>query len=319
MYSKPKECSDYTGDSKSVCEANYKPLDDDYKCAFIDNKCIEIPNYAYCSSYRKKDKALCESIVLSDSHSVKCVLQNEVCTKVDIECAEAKSAEECSKITLKDSEKKHCVFYNNQCIEKYISCNAYDGDDDVEKIDKSICEGILDQKCNYKNDTAKGECVVDTQKNCSDFKVDLYSTECISHILDDNTKKCVYENGVCSTKQKSCLELAFVSETEEEKKSKCESAPTSSNKQCTINSDKSGCREVDKENGGNSGDNDNTDGKDNESTNKPNTSPDDGNNGNNGNQQSGESQENNGNNEKNYSKGQSLNRLFIILCFYLLF
>lgn len=306
----PKECSDYTGDSKQICETNYQPLDTDYKCVFIDNKCVERPKYQYCSSYRQKDQSICESIVLSDIYSTKCILQNGICTKVDIPCTDATNAEECSEIILKDNTKKHCVFYNNQCVEKYRSCSDYYGD--VEKINKAICEGIIDEKCIFSNETEeqpKGNCKIDDNKNCTDFKVDVYSAGCISYTdtLDDKTKKCVYNSGICLTTAKYCLELTFTDEEEEEDiKSKCESAPTSGdNKKCTINSDGSGCKEIDKDKGG-SGENNGDSGE-----NKGDSGGDNGNNDNN----NGDSQNNN---ENNFTKGQYLNKLLIILYLYLL-
>ena len=64
------------------------------------------------------------------------------------------------------------------------------------------------------------------------------------------TKKCVFENNVCSSKPKTCLELSsFTTDiTYSQREEICENAETSSDKKvCRINKDKNKCIEKIKE------------------------------------------------------------------------
>lgn len=255
---KKKECSDYTGDLETECITNYEPLDEtNYKCAFKDNKCIEIPSYSYCSQYIGKDKNICESINLSDSPTYKCSLVNERCQKVEKPCLDGKNIEGCEGITPKDS-KKECVFLNGICTEQYKTCEDYNDDANVKKITRDICESIISKETDNDGNTviktcvyaegageAKGSCT-SRKKYCEDFSSELYQTNCNSIPLTDKTQKCIYNAGTCSVSKKNCLDVIFpVGEKDIE--TKCNSLPVEGqNKICTVRSDNKGCKEEDK-------------------------------------------------------------------------
>ena len=252
-----KECSDYKGDKKDECETNYAPLDDDYKCVFKDNKCVEQSVYTSCSAYRGKDKDICESIIPlrsngeTDTYSIKCLLQNGVCSRVEKPCSDGKSAVECLSIIPMNSN-KICVFTENKCIEQYKTCALYEGDSTVKTIDENTCKKIIstDNKvCKYTKNAGennRGTCIGEAKK-CNDFNAELYQTQCTDIQLKDNSKKCVYNiGGTCEKTQKNCLELTFES-TDKDVETICQNAPTEdANKICSINSDKTGCNEIDK-------------------------------------------------------------------------
>lgn len=298
-----KECSDYKGDKKDECETKYAPLDDDYKCVFKDNKCVEQSVYTSCSAYRGKDKNICESIIPlrgnseTDTYSIKCLLQNGVCSRVEKPCSDGKNAVECSLIIPMNSNKR-CVFTENKCIEQYQTCALYESDISVTTIDENTCKKIIskdDKVCKYTENAGennRGTCIGETKK-CNDFNAELYQTQCTDIQLKDNSKKCVYNiGGTCAITQKNCLELTFES-TDKDVETICQNAPTEdANKICSINSDKTGCNEIDKPKEETT-----------TSTPKPTTKPTTTDKGTNDNQE----------NSNNYESKQCLNKLLIII------
>lgn len=299
---KKKDCSDYKGNMEDECKDKsiYSPLDDtNYECAFIDNKCVEQPiqTNTYCSDYRGTNKEICESITLADStsYSVKCIFKDNICMKYETQCSDATSEKECYSIILKNNNKKHCVYINNQCQEQYRTCkNYFDDVSDDDIINKTICENIVGDKCEYTAPTiseTKGNC--ESNNKCVDFKVEYIQDQCLLKAPVDFTKKCVYSNKKCKKEAKTCLELStFVGNpSDTDKESACKKAQASTNKECALKVDKTGCKEIDKIT------NDN---------NESNPSSQDNNNNNNNNN-------NNQDENNNSSKIQHLNELIIII------
>lgn len=301
-----KKCSEYKGDNEEECK-NCEAIDTtNNECVYVNNQCIEQPKtFKFCSDYRGKDEKICESIkpLKPDetpyTYSVKCQIKNNKCILIEQECSAITNKEECFATKLEDVE-KICVFDNNQCKEQYKDCatfQSHKGTD--ETVNKNTCESLIGETCIY--NTGTGTCQAATQE-CKHFNPDLYEIqkECTDTTLDDKTKKCVYKNGKCSKKTKTCLELSeFESQTpslsKEQKESACKNAESSEeNKECTLKDDETGCKEVNKSE--NSKD---------EDIKSPDTSKTDSN---------GDSNQDSGN-EGNTSNFQCLNKLLIfIIC-----
>ena len=257
-----KICSDYTGNDWHECENKYRASYSGKICAFIDNKCIEKypiqqdDSYSYCSNYRGTNREECEAILTSNGK--KCYYNETFGCMVQKKCSEAKSELECNKMTPEDSAIKQCAYINGQCVEQYKSCSYYNT---YEKdIEQSICEDIRininsqnynTHYCKFTASTTGGKNKCASQKReCSEFILAPLQNQCTSLTISDKTKKCVFENNVCSSKPKTCLELDSLTSITNlsEREEICENAETSSDKKvCRINGNKNGCIEKIKE------------------------------------------------------------------------
>ena len=238
------ECQQFSADDKdSACFLV------DGKCVQQKNY-----DYKNCDDYLGKDKSICESIQpkyikYNDEYyydlSRKCVYNTEyeICEEEKKTCSEARNADECKSI--KPSVlNKECVYKDNSCVEQYDSCESYATSG--ETIDQTKCENIIlsdnQKKCTYSSNTCKTE-----TKKCSDFKVDLFQSSCYAFDPSDDTKKCTYSNNACTiTDKKTCLELFG---SQDATKEICEAASTTSDKRsCALSSTGNGCEEVNKQN-----------------------------------------------------------------------
>lgn len=280
----PKECEDYKNNSEYECINNYKPLDEDYKCVFTGGSCTGVLKQKEYCYQGDKSKEICEAIIPKnngENYSIKCKFEDSKCVRVEKPCEDYTpgGSEICSSIIPKDQNKK-CILRNTQCVEEYKTCKAYNDDKSVTSISKTTCESIISndgKKCKYTagDGQNKATCTSDTTNICDntlfDQEVSL-SSACASIKLSDISKKCYFENGECSSKSKTCLELVF-NGNEEGIENMCKSAKTSDDdeKKCIISSDKKRCLEVDKDlviedepsgPGGNGNTNDSTNGND---------------------------------------------------------
>ena len=268
----PRECEEHTEDNEYECINNYKPLDENYICAFnkakeVGKKCVQRLKYEYEYCYLgDEDKNTCESIKPKnndENDSIKCSYDNTngKCIRIEKPCSDGKSAKECSLIIPKNS-KKICIWKkeNEQstsltCNEQYKTCEDFNNDKDDEETNTSTleekCKGIISidgKQCKYTPATApttRGTCSGEA-KSCSEFDSDEFENACISIPLNDITKKCVYESGDCKLETKSCSELVF-NGNESGIEEKCNKAKVSDkNNVCISSSDKKSCIEVDK-------------------------------------------------------------------------
>ena len=213
-----KICSNYLGNDEEECTNKYIASDFINKCAFINNTCIDF-QYKNCSDYRGTSKEICESIRpyyfegIYDENQVdpnsRCVYYvDKGCKRESSKCFEATTENDCLNIKLSDS-KKMCVFINNQCKEQYASCELYQTNEDT--IDQSGCESIVFplEKCVYTapdTDGQKGTCTTRKRYSC-EFKTELLNQFCSSIILTDKSKYCSFSNNVCSENTKYCLNV----------------------------------------------------------------------------------------------------------------
>ena len=236
-----RECSEYTGNSEFVCNYYFKSLDPNKGCALIGGKCIE--QYQFCSDYRGNDKITCESIKLSNN-GFKCVLdEKEGCIRKNKGCSEATNAADCSRMIPSDRSKKQCIFYDGKCTEQFINCNNYD-----ENVEKTVCENIIPnyyyaEKCEYQSGTPNICRSVD--KECNEYNIQNLKSFCEMITPSKIQKKCVFSNNSCSEADKTCLELSNNYSVNE---NICKAATTSdpNNKICSLKTDKSGCQEINK-------------------------------------------------------------------------
>ena len=267
-----KACSEYSGKSEAEC-STYKASSTDKTCSIVNGKCIETLTLNYCSDYKGTNKEECESIQphyndgtndnLVDGSS-KCVFATEGCIKESKKCGEAKSELECTYIIPSDNNKQ-CAFVNNACVEQYKTCQLYNENEEAAKFSQTGCESIIfneasypftQYKCKYTAPTtgaAKGTCER-VARSCSEFKAELIKNQCttITTSLSDISKKCVFNSNVntCSLIGKTCLELNSVTLTDPtaDLEQICKNAVTSSSeKNCSVKDDDSGCEEIDKE------------------------------------------------------------------------
>ena len=183
--------------------------DNNKKCAYIENKCIEQPSS--CDE-NEEDKKACENIYLVNEPYYKCtIVKDEKCEKKKRLCSEysGNEEEECNNYGTSDNTSKYCTIYNGKCTEQYRFCSDYLG------MDQELCESIIPydsstegssttftQLTNYK-------CIYDSKvgcmriaKGCSEAKT---STQCLSMTPSDtNKKQCVFYNGQCSEEFKTC-------------------------------------------------------------------------------------------------------------------
>lgn len=250
-----KLCSDYLGNEEFECISKYFGSDDLHSCKFINNKCYDPSIYKYCSDYKGSNKLECESIQPYkyneengiDSNS-RCIFkENEGCIRQSYKCSDAKSESHCNSLSsiYPTESKKKCVFINNQCKEQYKTCEDYAENEEV--IDPHVCESmvvddILINKCVYgapAEEGEKGSCTTGN-KICSDFKIELLNSQCITLTLLDHSKKCEFSNNICSDTKKNCDEMEAGSSNEI-----CNSAIVSAkNHLCIKKQDNSGCEEI---------------------------------------------------------------------------
>ena len=242
---KSKICSDYLGNNEKECTDKFISSDYINKCSFINNKCIDFP-YKYCSDYRGTNKEICESIRpyyyegIYDENQIdptsRCIYyEGKGCKRESNKCSSAKSEYDCFNLKLSDSNKM-CFFINNQCIEQYSSCLNYQNNE--PNIDKVGCESLVFplEKCIYEppaTNGQKGTCTT-KQKNCSEFKKELFNIACYGIILTDKSKYCSFSNNVCSENKKYCSDI-----TEGATDEICNSAKVSyPTNECVRNGDK---------------------------------------------------------------------------------
>ena len=181
------------------------------------------------------------------------------CLKEHIKCSEAKTESECISLIPEDTNKQ-CAFFGTSCVEQYKTCNLYYqkektiNKDQCENIkinlagDTTISEKYSTHYCKYTASTTEGQkstCVA-TRRKCAELIPSSVKSLCTSHTTE-NAKKCVYENNVCLSKAKTCLELKDVIFTGDELSKIdeiCSEAKTSSDDYtCEINDKDNGCVE----------------------------------------------------------------------------
>ena len=265
---------------KIECEYYKERLTEDHYCSSLSNniddgktRCVEkngkcTSQYTSCESYEGGDEKICKAILKENKYSnQKCVLNsNNKCVTEQKSCTEYEgdNYSECENNFKASSNDKRCVFINNKCIEQFKTCALYEQETTIDKTtcesirikDESDLTGAHDYPTYYckwadpASGATKGTCTA-TKRGCTEFNIDDYKTDCGSTITAAvETDKCVYNNKVCSTKAKTCLELDYIrSITGDQVKDICKNRETSSsNLICEANEDLDGCYEKQKPN-----------------------------------------------------------------------
>ena len=229
-----KYCEWYSSASSSTCRENYK----------------------YCSDYRGTSTTTCQNILPYDKETTtldlayKCDIKDPSvgCEKVPKECSAGNGNKIlCEKISsvLKDNKFKYCAFIAGSCIEHYKTCELVDEDkltpSSTSKCTSNIPQGeYITGICETYTDNEKTKCKAKTTSKCTLFRVGYYQDLCLSI----NANCYYYSDGSCLTQSKSCGDIKFYSENDNNKDI-CEAfIPADEDKICALKEDKSGCEEV---------------------------------------------------------------------------
>lgn len=241
--SKNKKCSEALNEDECEIIKNIGISEQNKICDFISGSCQE--NYKYCSDYTGTDETICKNIKPYDDSGInidnnyKCSIEEDICKKVPKDCVDAGSNRFlCANISsiIKNNDKKYCSFYQNNCREDYKACEYFST---IYSTGQSICEGIIQEnseipRCEF-NKNYKCKPV----EHCHLFNKDDYANLCHKINL-----KCKYEKGICKKVEKSCSEIIFYTESEENEQICKSFKPINIDKICRIKKDKSGCEEV---------------------------------------------------------------------------
>ena len=214
------ECEDYKvrlhGDHECAdLSVNIEDNDPQvFQCSLESNgKCAK--GYIRCSSYKGKDKGICESIKASQDN-YKCVLEH------DKECKEKQKL--CSEYTGDDAticniyytpsssakELKECRLVKGVCSEQYkrVASEEIHYCSDYRGNDKQVCENIkpYDETDSFEDPSAK--CVYNNtygcmreEKKCGDT---ISESVCLSITLKDSNKQCAFIGNRCVEQFKTC-------------------------------------------------------------------------------------------------------------------
>jgi hypothetical protein len=187
------------------------------KCISTEEGCREV--YRTCDLYNSlatnKKKEDCESIILSDS-SKKCVFSEGVCSTKAKECSDFTNSNACNSYIPQNSEKKKCNFIDDKCVEQYKTCEIYN-----QETNKTLqeCQKIVPYHQNYDYLDDYSKCVFDDgqclrkKKECNEI---TNSNTCNNHVLENQNKRCIYENNQCKEIYGSCSNYNKESDIEEE-------------------------------------------------------------------------------------------------------
>ena len=241
------ETSGVTDPDKKYCYYGY-----DYNMS--TTHCYE--NYKYCSDYRGNKPNICKNIQPYDEsgknldYAYKCEIKdtNVGCEKVPKECSEASNKIQCDYISpvINDKRIKYCLYHNGQCNEEYKTCEDVN-EEEIDTNFNSKCSNnlptdYLKTKCETKTENGKTKCVSKTM--CDTFNSRQYDLLCMNINLN-----CTYRTSTktCSKRAKTCNQINFYDDNNDNE-SICKSTKTSdNNKICILRDDKSGCKEVWKE------------------------------------------------------------------------
>lgn len=259
--SKNKICSEAT--SKEECKLIEKTgvSDPDRKYCEWDStgsNCRE--NYKYCSDYRPTT-SYTDSTIISTCEKIKpfnpetntldlaykCAVKDPKvgCEKVPKDCSDADSNKIlCDLISplIKDNRIKYCAFIKGNCEEHYKTCELVD---ESKSNFENLCKNNIPNShyfkgiCEYDTSNGKNKCRTKTTSFCNLFNTDAYQDLCLS--INPN---CSYSGGYCYNITKSCNNIKFYTQ-DDNNKAICEAIKLSNeDKICVLKEDKSGCEEV---------------------------------------------------------------------------
>jgi len=222
-------------------------------------------NYKYCSDYRPISssivptiKSTCEDIKPYNPETntldlaYKCAVKDSKvgCEKVPKECSEAGNNKIlCDLISplIKDNRIKYCAFIQGNCEEHYKTCELVD-ESKLSSLDNSLCTNNIPNMpnthyftgiCEHYMLNYKSKCRTKTTSFCNLFNTDAYQDLCLS--INPN---CSYSGGYCYNITKSCNDIKFYTQ-DDNNKAICEAIkPSDEDKICVLKEDKSGCEIV---------------------------------------------------------------------------
>ena len=242
--SKNKICSEASNEEECELIRNKGVSKPNKICDFISGLCQE--NYKNCSDYDGTDEIICKNIKPYDDSGIniddnhKCQIEDGICQKVPKDCIDAGSNRIlCSSISpiIKNNTKKYCRFNGNECKEDFKTCESFESSkySDRETCKSIIQENDFDHKCELNSDY---KCKP-TKKQCYEFNIDDYSNLCYNI-----NPRCTYTNGICKKIEKSCSEIKFYTDKEENEQICKSIKPNNIDKICILKKDKTGCEEI---------------------------------------------------------------------------
>ena len=148
----------------------------------------------------------------------KCVFENNQCLTKFKECQDHESNDDCISLKASDPSTKKCILTTTnpiECKEEIIKCEGYTYTSGTTN-QETECEAITSKieisdphlKCTWKNNqciTVKKECndieiVNDGETSINQDKANI----CISHVLDDQSKRCYIKENICKEQYKTC-------------------------------------------------------------------------------------------------------------------
>lgn len=280
-----KDCKDYKGSDKKVCESIIspktnshcvlekdltcnertfhcseahnvfdcliyaKPSDSNKKCAY-NSGCYE--TYKGCEDFEYKNENQCNNLDIINGQN--CYYESEKCKSKQKKCIEASTEEECGMIKtsgVSDPDKKICYYgydyswssSTKRCFEQYKYCSDYRGGIDnvcehIQPYDESGNNIDYAYKCEIKSSSVGCEKV---PKECKDAGSNKILCDLISPVINDNRiKYCLYYEGSCIEKYKTCNDVN--EESDSDIPSKCNSNIPKEylNTECEVSYDNNG-------------------------------------------------------------------------------
>ena len=263
-----KECGDAKSEEECKLIEKTGVSDPERKyCEWVSTgDCIE--NYKYCSDYRQtvsiSDTTYednCKKIKPFDPETntldlaYTCVVKDfgVGCEKVPKECNDADSNKIlCDLISpiIKDNRVKYCAFVNGVCEEHYKSCEIIDNEIIQREGSNTICSNNIPQDeyfagtCETYIDSTDGKTKCQRSgKKCDAFNNHINDLNWLCSTINPNCTYS-YSDRKCKTDVKTCGQIKFYKESDDNK-AICEGYITTDvDKVCVLNEDKSGCKEV---------------------------------------------------------------------------
>ena len=115
-----------------------------------------------CGDYTGNSKKICESIVLLPTSREYCILDKDsICKEKPLECSQAIDKIECLNIAKATDDNKRCAYKSDKCVEEYIRCEDFidNTQSSTSSSGSSTCKGIkLYNGMICEQDSATGRC-----------------------------------------------------------------------------------------------------------------------------------------------------------------
>ena len=203
-----KSCEEYEKGKNLCSELN---AGNNKRCLLYNGICSA--HYDFCQAFISDvDEIKCKSNIPLNPLT-KCNWDNGRCVDTFRDCKEFEY-ELCSSLEISLPLKTSSIYqiclpsYNGfGCKEQFFNCELYDKMTEPSKKTQIDCETIIVIDINHKSPDPFSKCVfkdgacITSKKECAEITNSLY---CIYNTLNDENKRCVYEDESCKEVFKSC-------------------------------------------------------------------------------------------------------------------